>query len=138
VPSVPTGDQVLSLPPEKPDGPVWYSRLSDFLALKLLCPADCQRVCSIYLLRSSLHGLNPEQVLTTPGGSASVVAPMDHTTPSKEDKVETSSAEAPMAQALVVRPEIKASDNNLGDDAPNLLNVVVMGSEIACRTSSRL
>jgi hypothetical protein len=36
-----------------------------------------------------------------PGGSASVVASMDRTTPPKEDKVGTSSVEAPIAQALV-------------------------------------
>jgi hypothetical protein len=45
---------------------------------------------------SILHGQNPEQVLTISGGSASVVAPMDRTTPPKEDKVGTSSVEAPV------------------------------------------
>jgi hypothetical protein len=34
--------------------------------------------------------------MTIPGGSALVVAHMDRTTPPKEDKVGTSSAEAPM------------------------------------------
>jgi hypothetical protein len=33
VPSAPTSDQVLSLPPGKLDGTVWYSRLSDFSVL---------------------------------------------------------------------------------------------------------
>jgi hypothetical protein len=61
---------------------------------------------------------------------------MDCTTPPKEDKVGTSSAEAPTAQALVVQPESEASDDNLGDNTPVLLNVVVVGSEIACRVSS--
>jgi hypothetical protein len=61
---------------------------------------------------------------------------MDRTTPPKEDKVGTSSAEAPTAQALVARPESKALDDDLGGDAPDLLNVAVVGSKIACRTSS--
>jgi hypothetical protein len=81
---------------------------------------------------------NPEQVLTIPGGSASVVVPMDRTTPSMEDKVGTSSAEAPMTQALVARPESEASDDNLGGDAPILLNAAIVGYKIACRMSSQL
>jgi hypothetical protein len=64
---------------------------------------------------------------------------MDRTTPPKDDKVGTSSAEPPMAQALVARPESEAPDDNLGGDTPVLLNAaVVVGSEIACRMSSRL
>jgi hypothetical protein len=63
---------------------------------------------------------------------------MDRTTPPKEDKVGTSSTEAPTAQALVARLKSKAPDDDLGGDAPDLLNVVVVGSEIACRTSSQL
>jgi hypothetical protein len=133
VPSTPASNQVLSLPLGKPDG-----KLSDFPAPKLLCPADGRCVCSSHLLRSSLHSQNPEQVLTIPGGSASVVAPMDRTTPSKEDKVETSSAEAPTAQALVARLESEMPDYNLGGDTPDLLNVAVVGSEIACQTSTQL
>jgi hypothetical protein len=43
-----------------------------------------------------------------------------------------------MAQALVARPESEAPDDNLGDDDPDLLNATVVGSEIACQTSSRL
>jgi hypothetical protein len=138
VPSALAGDQVMSLPPEKPDGPVWHYGLSGLPAPKLLCPADGRCVYSNHLLRSSLHGQNPRQVLTIPGQSASVVEPMDRTTPPKEDKVGTSSAEAPTAQALVARPESEAPDDNLGDDNLNLLNFVVVGSEIACRTSSLL
>jgi hypothetical protein len=61
-----------------------------------------------------------------------MVAPMDHTTPPKEDKVETSSAEAPTAQALVARSKSEAPDDNLGGDAPVLLNVAVVGSKITC------
>jgi hypothetical protein len=86
---------------QKSDGPVWETRLSGFPTLKLLCPTDGQCVHRSHLLRSSLHGQNPEQVLTIPGGSASVVAPIDCTTPPKEDKVGTSSTEAPMAKTLV-------------------------------------
>jgi hypothetical protein len=63
---------------------------------------------------------------------------MDRTTPPKEDTVGTSSAKAPMAQALVARPESEAPDDNLGDDDPDLLNATVVGSEIACQVSSRL
>jgi hypothetical protein len=61
-----------------------------------------------------------------------MVAPMDRTTPPKEDKVGTSSAEAPTAQALVARLKSEASDDNLGGDTPVLLNVVVVGYEITC------
>jgi hypothetical protein len=60
---------------------------------------------------------------------------MDHTTLPKEDKVGTSSAEAPTAQALVTRSGSKASDDNLGDDDPDLLNFAIVGSEIAWQTS---
>jgi hypothetical protein len=67
-----------------------------------------------------------------------MVAPVDRTTLPKEGKVDTSSAEAPTAQASVARPESKASDGNFGDDAPDLLNVAVVGSEIACQMSSQL
>jgi hypothetical protein len=40
VTSAPIGYQVLSLPPRKTDGLVWHSRLSNFCAPKLPCPAD--------------------------------------------------------------------------------------------------
>jgi hypothetical protein len=63
---------------------------------------------------------------------------MDRTTPPKEDKVDTSSAEVPTAQALVARSESKAPDDNLGDNDPNLLNFAIVGFEIACRMSSQL
>jgi hypothetical protein len=63
---------------------------------------------------------------------------MDRTTLPKEDKVGTSSAEAPTAQALVTRLESEALNDNLGGDAPVLLNVAIVGSEIACQTSSQL
>jgi hypothetical protein len=138
VPSTPTGGQVLSLPPGKPDGPVWHSGLSVFPAPKLLCSADIQCVRSSHLLRSSLHGQNPEHVLTILSGSALVVAPMDRTTPPKENKVGTSSAEAPTAQALVARQKSGAPDDNLSGDAPNLMNAAVVGFETTCRTSSQL
>jgi hypothetical protein len=63
---------------------------------------------------------------------------MDHTIPPKEDKVGTSSTEAPMSQALVARPESEAPDDNLGGDAPVLLNATIVASEIACWMSSQL
>jgi hypothetical protein len=63
---------------------------------------------------------------------------MAHTTLSKEDKVIISSAEAPMAQTLVARSESEASNDNLGGDAPDLLNAAIVGFEITCRTSFRL
>jgi hypothetical protein len=63
---------------------------------------------------------------------------MDRTTLSKEDKVGTSLAEAPTTQALVARLESEVSDDNLGGDALVLLNAAIVGSEIACRTSSQL
>jgi hypothetical protein len=77
--------------------------------------------------------------MTILGGSASVaVAPMLRTTLPKEDKVGTSSVEAPMAQALVARPGSKALASNLADDDPDLLNFDTAKSEIICRTSTRL
>jgi hypothetical protein len=67
-----------------------------------------------------------------------MVACMAHTTPPKEDKVDTLSVEAPMAQALVTRLRSKALNDNLADDDPNLLNFDATESEIVCRMSSRL
>jgi hypothetical protein len=60
------------------------------------------------------------------------------TTPLKEDKVGTSSTEAPTVQALVARLRSNASDDNLANDDPNLLNFDVVDYEINCRTSSQL
>jgi hypothetical protein len=65
-----------------------------------------------------------------------MVAPMDCTTPPKEDKVNTSSVVSPMAQALVARPGGKVLDDNLGDEDLDLLNFAVVRSGIACRTIS--
>jgi hypothetical protein len=59
-----------------------------------------------------------------------VVAPKVHTTPPKEDKVDTSSAEAPTAQALVAQLGNKAPDDNLTDDDLDLLNFATAESEI--------
>jgi hypothetical protein len=67
-----------------------------------------------------------------------VVDPTVHTILPKEDNVDTSSAEAPTAQALVARPGSKALDNNPADDDPDLLNFTAVESGIACRMSSRL
>jgi hypothetical protein len=72
------------------------------------------------------------QVLTIPGGSAVAAESMDHTTPSKVDKTDTSSAEAPMAQALVARSRSKASNDAPVVNDPNLLNFVVIVSWIGC------
>jgi hypothetical protein len=63
---------------------------------------------------------------------------MVNTTPPKEDKAGTSSAEAPTAQALVAQQGSKPSDDTLADDDPNLLNFDAVESEITCRMSSRL
>jgi hypothetical protein len=43
-----------------------------------------------------------------------------------------------MAQALVVRLGSKASNDNLADDDPNLLNFDAAESDMICQTSSRL
>jgi hypothetical protein len=126
------------LSPGKLDGLVWHSRLFNFPVLRPSYPAGCQCVRNGHLLRSSLHGQNPEYVLTIPGGSGLAVAPMVRTTPPKEDKEGTSSAEVPTAQALVARPKSKASHDNLADDNPDLLNFDVAESEIICQMSSRL
>jgi hypothetical protein len=56
----------------------------------------------------------------------------------KEDKVDTSSAEVPTAQALVARLGSKAPDDNLVDNNLGLLNFAVVESEIVCQTRFRL
>jgi hypothetical protein len=60
------------------------------------------------------------------------------TPPLKEDKVDTSLAEAPTAHVLVARLEGKTLDDNLINDDPNLLNFTAVESEIICRMSSQL
>jgi hypothetical protein len=67
-----------------------------------------------------------------------VVAPTAHTTPPKEDKVNTSLTEVPTDQALVARLGSKAPNDNIGDDDPDLLNFAIVEVEIICRMSSRL
>jgi hypothetical protein len=52
--------------------------------------------------------------------------------------VDTSSAEAPTAQALAGRPGSKASDDNLANNYPDLLNFDVAESKIVCWMSSQL
>jgi hypothetical protein len=91
------GDQELLLSLGKLDGPVWHSGLSSIPILRPSCPASGRRIRNDRLLRSSLRGQNPQYVLTIPGGSASVVVSIVHTTPPKEDKVDTSLVEGPMA-----------------------------------------
>jgi hypothetical protein len=66
------------------------------------------------------------------------VAPLVHTTPPKEDKVDTSSVEVPTVQALAVRLGSKAPNDNLVDDNFDLLNFDVVESETVYRMSSRL
>jgi hypothetical protein len=94
-------DQVLLLLPRKLDCPVWHSGLSNFPALRLFYPLGGRCVRNGHLLCSSLCGQNPKLVLTIVGESALVVVSMARTTFPKEDKVGTSSMEAPMTQALV-------------------------------------
>jgi hypothetical protein len=94
-------DQELLLSSWKLDGPVCHCGLSNFPILRPSCPTGGRRVCNGRLLHSSLCGQNPQQVLAIPGGSASAVVPMVRTTPPKEDKVDTSLAEAQTAQTLV-------------------------------------
>jgi hypothetical protein len=57
---------------------------------------------------------------------------MDRTTPPKVDKADTSSAEAPTAQALVARSGGKMTDDAHIDDNPDLLNFVAAVSWIGC------
>jgi hypothetical protein len=63
---------------------------------------------------------------------------MVHTTPPKEDKAGTSSAEAPTTQALVAIPGSKAPADNLANDNPDILNIDAAESEIVCQMSSGL
>jgi hypothetical protein len=63
---------------------------------------------------------------------------MVYTTLPKEDKVDTSSTEAPTTQILVARSESKASDDNPSDDDPDLLNFDMAESKIVCQTSTQL
>jgi hypothetical protein len=74
----------------------------------------------------------PQQVLTISGGSALATESMDRTTPSKVNKENTSSAEAPTTQALVARLRSKASDDAPVDDDPDLLNFVTTVFWIDC------
>jgi hypothetical protein len=53
------------------------------------------------------------------------------TTP-PEDKVDTSSVEAPTAQAFVAQLGSKAPDDSLVEDDPNLLKFDVVEFEIVC------
>jgi hypothetical protein len=67
-----------------------------------------------------------------------VVVAMIRTTLPKEEKLGTSSAEAPTAKAMVVRPGSKALDDNLANDNPDLLNFDAAESKIICWMISRL
>jgi hypothetical protein len=129
------GDQELLLLPGKSDGLVWHSGLSGFPVLGLPYLAGGRCVCNGCLQRKSLHSQNFQQVLTIPGGRASAVEPMIHTTPPKVDKAGTSSMKVPIAQALVARPGSKASDDDLVDDDIDLLNFIAAEFETVCRTS---
>jgi hypothetical protein len=63
---------------------------------------------------------------------------MLHTTLPKVDKMGTSSAEVPTAQALVARPGSKAVDGNPADNDTDHLNFTTAEFEIICQTCSRL
>jgi hypothetical protein len=63
---------------------------------------------------------------------------MARTTLPKEDKVDTSSVEAPTFQALVARSRGKAPDDNLADNDLDLLNFSVVEFEIVCQMRSQL
>jgi hypothetical protein len=71
-------------------------------------------------------------------GRASAAEPMVHSTLPNVDEVGTLSVDVPTAQALVARPGSKASDGNLSNDDPGLLNFTAAESEIICQMSSRL
>jgi hypothetical protein len=60
---------------------------------------------------------------------------MAHTTLPKEDKAGTSSAEAPMAQALVAQSGSKMPNDAPVDDDSKLLNFVAAVYWIGCRMS---
>jgi hypothetical protein len=61
---------------------------------------------------------------------------MDRTTLPKVDKADTSSVEAPTAQALVAQSGSKASDDAPVDDDPDLLNFVTAVSWIGHRMNT--
>jgi hypothetical protein len=69
------------------------------------------------------------------GESASVVVSVARTTLPKEDKVGTSSADAPMSQALVAQSRSKTPDDAPIDDDFELLNFVTAVSWIGCQMS---
>jgi hypothetical protein len=122
----------------KPDDPVYHFRLSSFPTLRSSSPGSGRCIRNGRPLRSNPYSQNPQQVLTIPGGSASVVVPMVRTTPPKEDKADTSSVEVPTAQSLVAQQGSKVSDDNLTDDDPELLNFTTVEFEIICQMSSWL
>jgi hypothetical protein len=66
------------------------------------------------------------------GGSALVAEPMFCTTLPKADEADTSSAKAPMTQALLAHLGSKVTDDNPANDDPNLLNFIAVMSWIAC------
>jgi hypothetical protein len=138
VPFAPVGNQVLLLPPGKPDGPLWHSGLSDFLprSSSALLMADVSVVaisCVVASMAKTLSKFRPSLVEVHQWWHPWPVPPR-----AKEDKVDTSSVEVPTAPALVARSKSKAPDDNLGDDNPDLLNFAAVGSEIDCQMSSRL
>jgi hypothetical protein len=63
---------------------------------------------------------------------------MVRTTPPKEDKVDTLSAELPTAPALVARLGSEVLDDNLADDDPSFLNFDPVEFKIICQMSSRV
>jgi hypothetical protein len=63
------------------------------------------------------------------------LAPMVHTIPPKENKVNTSSAEVPMAQTLVAQQGSKTPDDNLVDNDLDFLNFDAVEFDIVCLMS---
>jgi hypothetical protein len=122
----------------KSDHPVWGSGPSNFSAWGSSCHAADQRFRSGHLLHSSPFDHNLQLVLTILSESASAMEPTVSTTLPKMDKVDTSSVEAPTAQASIARSGSKVSDDNPIDDDPNLLNFSAVVSWITCWMSSLL
>jgi hypothetical protein len=125
-------DQRLLLPLGKLDDLIWHFRLSHFLVLKPSCPVGGRHSHNGHLLCSSLRGRNSQKILTILSVSASMAESINHTTPSKVYKANTSSAEVPTAQALVARSGSKASNDAPIDDDLDLLYFVVVVSWIGC------
>jgi hypothetical protein len=76
-------------------------------------------------MHGNLRDQNLQLILTILGESALAVEHMVHTTPPKVEKMDTTSAEAPTAQALVARSGSKVPDDAPIDDDSELLNFAI-------------